>query len=131
MKRCLQKIVGLAIFVLAAIIGVYILWPAKSQDVGQITQQDASTSAVQPSIENPQPKRQLTPEDFQTSAHSRPQDRNPREQELRERAAMLRSLYRNPDSVESVKARESLLKAPPGQFAPGDEQLFQVHSSVL
>lgn len=118
MKRLWLKITGLAIFVLAAVIGIYVLWPAKSPDVGQIQQRDASTSTVQPSAENPQPKRQLTPEDFQQSATTQPQDRNPREQELRERAALLSSLYRNPDSVEAAKARESLLKPPDGQFAP-------------
>ncbi len=62
------KITGLVFFVLAAIIGVYILWPAKSPDVVQVQQQDASTSAIQQKTENPQPKRQLTPEDFQTAA---------------------------------------------------------------
>lgn len=118
MKRLWLKINGLTIFVLASIIGVYILWPAKSQDVGQIRQQDASTSAIQPNIYNPQPKRQLEPEDFQQSATSRLQDRNPREQELRDRAAMLSSLYRNPDSADAAKARGSLLKPPRGQFAP-------------
>ena len=35
MKRFLLKITGLATFVLAAVIGVYVLWPAKSPDVGQ------------------------------------------------------------------------------------------------
>jgi hypothetical protein len=117
MKRFWLKITGLAIFVLAAVIGVYILWPAKSQDVGQLPQQDAITSAVQPKTENPQPKRQLEPQDFQQSAASRLQDQNPREQELRERAALLSSLYRNPDSVDAAKARESLLKPPDGRFA--------------
>ena len=99
------------------IIGVYFLWPAKSPDVGQLPQQDTGTSAIQPKIDNPQPKRQLAPEDFQQSATSRLQDQNPRQQELRERAAMLSSLYRNPDSAEAAKARESLLKPPPGRFA--------------
>jgi len=112
------KITGLTIFVLAAVIGVYVLWPAKSPDVRQIPQQDTSTSAIQPSIEKQQPKRQLTPDDFQTSATTRLQDRNPREQELRDRAALLSSLYRNPDTPDAAKARESLLKPPQGQFAP-------------
>jgi len=118
MKRLWLKITGLTFFVLAAIIGVYILWPAKSPDLEQIQQQDASTSAIKPSTDNQQPKRQLTPEDFQTAATTRLQDENPREQELRKRAALLSSLYRNPDSLEAAKARESLLKAPGGQFAP-------------
>ena len=118
MKRLWLKTTGLAIFVLAAIAGVYILWPAKSPNERQIQQQDASTSAVQPKIENPHPKRQLEPQDFQPTAASRLQDQNPREQELRDRAALLSSLYRNPDSVEAAKARQSLLKAPRGQFAP-------------
>ncbi|MCK4830667.1 hypothetical protein KA005_83915, partial [bacterium] len=69
MKRFWLKIFGLAIFVLAAIAGVYTLWP-KSPDVRQIPQQYASTSAIQPNIENPQPKRQLTPDDFQPAATS-------------------------------------------------------------
>lgn len=118
MKRFWLKITGLIFFVLAAIAGVYVLWPAKSPDVGKLPPQEVSTSAVQQKIENPQPKRQLTPEDFQTTATSRLQNQNPREQELRDRAAMLSSIYRNPDSVEAAKARESLLKAPRGQFAP-------------
>ena len=82
MKRLWLKTTGLAIFVLAAIAGVYILWPAKSPNERQIQQQDASTSAVQPKIENPHPKRQLEPQDFQPTAASRLQDQNPREQEL-------------------------------------------------
>jgi hypothetical protein len=118
MKRFWLKITGLTIFVLAAIIGVYILWPAKSPDVGQIPQQDVAISTIQPNTENPQPKRQLKAEDFQPTATSRLQDQNPREREFRERAAMLSSLYRNPDSVEAAKARQSLLKPPNGQFAP-------------
>ena len=118
MKRLWLKITGLAIFVLAAIIGFYILWPAKSPEERQFPLQDTSTPAIQPNTDNPQPKRQLTPEDFQQSATSRLQDQNPRQQELRDRAAMLSSMYRNPDSVEAAKARESLLKAPRGQFAP-------------
>jgi hypothetical protein len=118
MKRFWLKITGLVFFVLAAIIGIYILWPAKSPDVEQTPQQDASTSAVQPNTENPQPKRQLEPQDFQPTAASRLQDQNPRQQQLRERAALLSSLYRNPDSVEAAKARQSLLKAPDGRFAP-------------
>jgi hypothetical protein len=118
MKRFWLKITGLAIYILAAIIGVYILWPAKSPDVEQINQQDASTSAVQPNAGNPQPKRQLEPEDFHQSATSRLQGQNPRQQELRDRAALLSSLYRNPDSPEAAKARQSLLKPPDGQFAP-------------
>ena len=117
MSIYILKITGLAIFVLAAIIGVYILWPAKSPRVEQIPQQDASTSSVQPNTENPQPKRQLEPQDFQQTATSRPQDQNPRQQELRERAALLSSLYRNPDSVEAAKARQSLLRAPNAHFA--------------
>ena len=100
----LLKITGLVFFVLAAVIGVYILWPAKSPDVEQILQQDAAISTIQPNTENPQPKRQLTPEDFQQSATSRLQDQNPREQELRDRAAMLSSIYRNPGSPEAAKA---------------------------
>jgi hypothetical protein len=118
MKRLRLKITGLVFFVLAAVIGVYVLWPAKSPDVGQIRQKDTSVSAVQPSAENPQPNRQLAPEDFQPVATSRLQDQNPRQQELRDRAALLSSLYRNPDSPDAAKARESLLKAPRGQFAP-------------
>ncbi|MBW8039615.1 MAG: hypothetical protein FVQ85_06405 [Planctomycetes bacterium] len=105
MNIYILKITGLAIFVLAAIIGVYILWPAESPDVEQIKQQDASTSAIQPKTENPQPKRQLTPQDFQLVATSRLQDQNPRQQELRDKAAMLSSIYRNPDSPEAAKAR--------------------------
>lgn len=118
MKRFWLKITGLVFFVFVIIIGVYALWPVKSPDVGQIPQQDASTSTIQPNTENPQPNRQLTPEDFQPTATSRLQDQNPREQQLRDRAALLSSLYRNPDSAEAAKARESLLKAPRGQFAP-------------
>ena len=72
MKRFWLKITGLAIFVLAAVIGVYILWPANSPDERQFPPQDVSTSTVQPRTENPQPKRQLTPEDFQTAATSKP-----------------------------------------------------------
>ena len=109
MNIYILKIAGLAIFVLASIIGVYILWPVKSLDVGQVQQQDVSTSTIQPSIENPQPKRQLTPQDFQPAATSKLQDRNPRQQEHRDRAAMLSSIYRNPDSPDPAKARESLL----------------------
>jgi hypothetical protein len=78
MKRFWLKITGLVFFVLAAIIGIFILWPTKSPDMEQISQQDASTSAVQPNTENPQPKRQLEPQDFQQSATSRLQDQNPR-----------------------------------------------------
>ena len=87
MNISILKIVGLTIFILVAIVVVYVLWPAKSPDVGQTPQRDASTSAVQPSGENPQPKRQLEPQDFQQSATSRLQDQNPRQQELRDRAA--------------------------------------------
>jgi len=94
MNRLRLKITGLAIFVFAAIIGVYILWPAKSPDVRHIPQQDAITSVIQPSIENPQSKRQLTPQDFQPAATSKLQDRNPRQQEHRDRAALLSSIYR-------------------------------------
>jgi len=121
MSMCILKITGLSIFVLAVIIGVYVLWPAKSPDVRQIPQQDASTSTIQPNIEKPQPKQQLTPEDFQPAATSRLQDQNPREQELRQRAALLSSIYRNPDSPEAAKARELLLKRPQTphkQFGP-------------
>lgn len=118
MKRFWLKITCLVALILTFAIGVYILWPPKSQDVGHIPQQDASTSAIQPNTENPQPKRQLEPQDFQPSAASRPQDQKPRERELRDRAALLSSLYRNPDSAEAAKARESLLKPPDGQFAP-------------
>jgi len=76
-------------------IGVYVLWPAKSPDVRQqIQQQDTSTSTIQPNIDNPQPKRQLTAEDFQPAATSKLQDRNPRLQQHRDRAAMLSSIYR-------------------------------------
>lgn len=116
--KYILKITGLAIFILAAIIGIYILWPVKSPDVRQMPQQDASTSAIQPSVGNLQAKHQLTPDDFQQSATSRLQDENPRERELRDRAALLSSLYRNPDSVEAAKARQSLLKPPNGQLAP-------------
>lgn len=105
MKRFWLTITGLTIFVLAAIIGVYILWPAESSDVEQLPPQDVSISAIQPNTENAQPKRQLEPQDFQPTATSRLQDQNPRQQELRERAALLSSLYRNPDSVEAAKAR--------------------------
>ena len=94
MNIYILKITGLAIFVLAAIIGVYILRPAKSPDVGQIQQQDVSTSTIQPNIENPQPKRQLAPDDFQPTATSKLQDRNPRQQQHRDRAALLSSIYR-------------------------------------
>ena len=114
------KIIGLVFFVLAAIIGIYTLWPAKSPDVGQAPRQDAGTSAIQPNIENPQPKRKLEPQDFQQSATSRLQDENPREQQLRERAALLSSLYRNPGSPEAAKARQSLLQPPDGRFAKAD-----------
>lgn len=94
MKGLWLKITGLTIFVLAAIIGVYVLWPADSPDVRQIPQQKVSTSTIQPNIENPQAKRQLTPDDFQPAATSKLQDRNPRQQELRNRAALLSSIYR-------------------------------------
>jgi len=94
MKRFWLKITGLVFFVFVAIIGVYILRPAKQPAVGQIQQQDASTSAIQPNIENPQPKRQLKPQDFQPAATSKLQDRNPRLQQHRDRAAMLSSIYR-------------------------------------
>ncbi|HUS71850.1 MAG TPA: hypothetical protein VMY06_02205 [Sedimentisphaerales bacterium] len=95
MKKVWLKITGLTILVLAAVIGIYILfWPVKQPDVGQIPQQDASSSAIQPSVENPQPKRQLAPEDFQPAATSKLQDRNPRLQQHRDRAAMLSSVYR-------------------------------------
>ena len=94
MKRFWLKIASLTIFVLAAVIGVYVLWPAKSPDVGQIPPQDASTSAVQPNMENREPKSQLTPQDFQPAATSKLQDRNPRLQQHRDRAALLSSIYR-------------------------------------
>ncbi|HIJ52339.1 MAG TPA: hypothetical protein HPP66_04195 [Planctomycetes bacterium] len=94
MKIFWLKITGLTIFVFAAIIGVYVLRPAKSPDVGQKQQQDDSTSAIQPSAENPQPKRQLSPDDFQPAATSKLQDRNPRQQQHRDRAALLSSIYR-------------------------------------
>lgn len=118
MKRFWLKITCLVALIVTFAIGVYVFWPAKSLDVGQIPQKETSNSAIQPKTDNLQPKRQLTPEDFQQSATSRLQDQNPRQQELRDRAAMLSSMYRNPGSPEAAKARESLLKPPNGQFAP-------------
>ena len=47
----------------------------------------------------------LTPEDLQPAATSRLQDRNPREQNFRDRAAVLSLLYRNPDSSDTAKSR--------------------------
>jgi len=78
MKRFWLKITGSAIFVLATIIGVYILWPAKSPDTGNIPYQDKKVLTTQTDREKPQLKRHLKPEDFQTAASSKFQNPQPR-----------------------------------------------------
>jgi len=104
MNRFWLKIIGLVAVIVIA--GVYVLWP-KTPNSGQRPKQRTSKLATEP-------KRQLKPEDFQSAAGSRLQDIGPKEQELRQKAALLSTLYRDPNSPEAAKARELLLKVPKG-----------------
>lgn len=88
MNIYILKITGLAILVLVVAIGIYVLWPAKPTDERQISQKEVSTSTIQLSADNIQPKRQLTPQDFQPAATSKLQDRNPRLQQHRRRTSI-------------------------------------------
>jgi hypothetical protein len=107
MNRFWLKITGLVVVAVIVIAGVYVLWHAKTPHSGQTPKQRASKLATEP-------KRQLKPEDFQSAAASRLQDIGPKEQELRQKAVLLSTLYRDPNSPEAAKARELLLKAPEG-----------------
>jgi len=107
MNRFWLKITGLGVVAIVVVIGAYVLWLAKSPDAGQATKDSTRKLATGP-------KRQLKPEDFQSAAASRLQDIGPKEQELRQKAVLLSTLYRDPNSPEAAKARELLLKAPEG-----------------
>lgn len=107
MKKFWLKITGLVVVVVIIIAGVYVLWLAKSPDAGQTTKDSTSKLSTEP-------KRQLAPEDFQSGAVSKLEERNPREQQLRQKAALLSTLYRDPNSPEAAKARELFLKVPKG-----------------
>lgn len=114
MNRFWLKISGLVALIISLTIGVCVLWPTKSPDTKQTPQRETSALANQPGIEKPQSKHQLTPEDFQLAATSKLEDQNPRQQELRQAAVLLSTIYRNPHSPEAAKARRLLLK-PPGK----------------
>ena len=98
MNRFWLKIIGLVVVAVIVIAGVYGLWYAKTPNSGQTPKQRTSKLANQP-------KRQLKPEDFQSAAGSRLQNIGPKEQEFRQKAVLLSTLYRDPNSPEAAKAR--------------------------
>ena len=95
MNRFWLKIAGFVVVAIVVVISVYVLWPAKSPDAGQTTKDSVRKLATGP-------KRQLKIEDFQSSAGSRLQDISPQEQELRQKAVLLSTLYRDPNSPEAT-----------------------------
>jgi len=112
MKKLWLKITLLVVLIAGVIVGVYTLWPAKSSD----TKQDNTVSKAQL-----QAKRQLDPKDFQMSANSKSEHPDPREEEHRQTAALLTTIYRNPYDPQAKNAREILLKRPEGlqeQYSP-------------
>jgi hypothetical protein len=112
MNRFWLKISGLVVVAAIIIAGVYILWSAKSRKIERIPQQGSATfnskrGTGQPPLEKAFMMAQRT-------SSRTGEFENQRAAELRQTAAALRALYRDPNSPEAAKARELFLKVPKG-----------------
>jgi hypothetical protein len=100
MNRLRVKLVGLVVLILAVIVGVWFLRPGESPPADQVENQKQTVS---------KPQANKTAAEKAVSQRASEFEKH-RAAQLSSTAESLKTLYRNPNSSEAAKARQSLLK---------------------
>jgi len=119
MNRFRLKVVGSMVLILAATVGVWFLRPGESPPAERVEKREKAAFKTQANTQKPKTDAGATAERAVSQRASEFEKR--KAAQISSTAESLKTLYRNPDSPEAVKARQSLLKLPEGfaKSAPG------------